>query len=256
MRLKDKVVIITGSGSGIGRGIARIFADEGAKIVVVDWDNDGGEKSAADIRRAGGNAVFTRCDVSEEDQVRAMVRTTLNRYGRVDTLVNNAGIGMFRSVLDTSSEDWDRCLNVNLKGVFLCSKYVIPHMQTIGKGAIVNTSSIQTHGGVDNVASYAASKAGVMALTRSMAIDYGPTIRVNAIAPGYVLTPLTESVFDSKEKQDRELGMVAEQLAMKRIGRPEDIGLAAAFLASDEASYITGIQLFVDGGLTAKLSIS
>jgi len=256
MRLKDKVAIITGSGSGIGRGIARIFADEGAKIVVVDWDNDGGEKSAADIRRAGGNAVFTRCDVSEEDQVRAMVRTTLNRYGRVDTLVNNAGIGMFRSVLDTSSEDWDRCLNVNLKGVFLCSKYVIPHMQTIGKGAIVNTSSIQTHGGVDNVASYAASKAGVMALTRSMAIDYGPTIRVNAIAPGYVLTPLTESVFDSKEKQDRELGMVAEQLAMKRIGRPEDIGLAAAFLASDEASYITGIQLFVDGGLTAKLSIS
>ena len=256
MRLKDKVAIITGSGSGIGRGIARVFSDEGAKIVVVDWDNDGGEKSAADIREVGGNAVFTRCDVSEEDQVKAMVQTTLNQYNRVDILVNNAGIGMFRSVLDTSSADWDRCLNVNLKGVFLCSKYVIPHMQAIGKGAIVNISSIQTHGGVDNVASYAASKAGVMALTRSMAIDYGPTIRVNAIAPGYVLTPLTASVFDSQEEQDRELGMVAEQLALKRIGRPEDIGRVAAFLASDGASYITGIQLFVDGGLTAKLSVS
>ncbi|MBC8253806.1 MAG: SDR family oxidoreductase [Ardenticatenia bacterium] len=256
MRLKDEVAIITGSGSGIGRGIARILADEGAKIVVVDWDNDGGEKSAAAIRQVGGNAVFIRCDVSEEDQVKAMVQTTLNQCGRVDILVNNAGIGMFRSALDTSSADWDRCLNVNLKGVFLCSKYVIPHMQAVGKGSIVNISSIQTHGGIDNVASYAASKAGVVALTRSMAIDYGPTIRVNAIAPGYVLTPLTESVFDSKEEQDRDLGIVAGQLAMKRIGRPEDIGLAAAFLVSDEASYITGIQLFVDGGLTAKLSIS
>ncbi len=256
MRLEDKVSIITGAGSGIGRGIARVFAQEGAKIVVVDWDDDGGEKSAADIRQAGGNAIFAPCDVSEEERVKAMVHTTLDQYGRIDILVNNAGIGMFKSVLDTSSEDWDRCLNVNLKGVFLCSKYVIPHMQAIGKGAIVNTSSIQTHGGVDNVASYAASKAGVMALTRSMAIDYGPTIRVNAIAPGYVLTPLTESVFDSQEEQDRDLGIVAGQLAMKRIGRPEDIGLAAAFLVSDEASYITGIQLFVDGGLTAKLSIS
>ncbi len=256
MRLRDKVAIITGSGSGIGKGIARIFAQEGARIVVVDWDNDGGEKSAADIRQAGGTAMFIRCDVSEEDRVKSMVQTTLDQYGRIDILANNAGIGMFKSVLGTSGQDWDRCLDVNLKGVFLSSKYVIPHMQVVGKGAIVNTSSIQTHGGVDNVASYAASKAGVVALTRSMAIDYGPTIRVNAIAPGYVLTPLTESVFDSKEEQARELGLVADQLAMKRIGRPEDIGLAAAFLVSDEASYITGTQLFVDGGLTAKLSIS
>jgi NAD(P)-dependent dehydrogenase (short-subunit alcohol dehydrogenase family) len=256
VRLRDKVAIITGSGSGIGNGIARIFAQEGARIVVVDWDVDGGEKSAADIRQARGDATFVRCDVSEEDQVKSMVQTTLDQYGRIDILANNAGIGMFKSVLDTSGQDWDRCLDVNLKGVFLCSKYVIPHMQAVGKGAIVNTSSIQTHGGVNNVASYAASKAGVVALTRSMAIDYGPAIRVNAIAPGYVLTPLTKSVFDSKEEQTRELGLVADQLAMKRIGRPEDIGLAAAFLVSDEAAYITGTQLFVDGGLTAKLSIS
>ncbi len=253
MRLKDRVAIVTGAAKGIGKGIATVFSKEGAKVVVVDWDADAGEGTAGEIRRSGGEAIFVRCDVSDEQQVRAMVQAALDAYGRIDILVNNAGIGVYKSVLDATSEDWDRCLAVNLKGVFLCSKYVIPHMQAVGKGAIVNISSVHAHATVNGVAPYAASKGGVTALTRNMAIDYGPAIRVNAIAPGWVLTPLIQSIFDSYPDPEEQRRIVEQRQVMKRIGQPEDIGYAAAFLASDEASFITGTQLFVDGGLTAQL---
>jgi NAD(P)-dependent dehydrogenase (short-subunit alcohol dehydrogenase family) len=253
MRLKDRVAIVTGAAKGIGKGIATVFSKEGARVVVVDWDADAGEGTAGEIRRSGGEAIFVRCDVSDEQQVRAMVQAALDAYGRIDILVNNAGIGVYKSVLDATSEDWDRCLAVNLKGVFLCSKYVIPHMQAVGKGAIVNISSVHAHATVNGVAPYAASKGGVTALTRNMAIDYGPTIRVNAIAPGWVLTPLIQSIFDSYPDPQEQRRIVEQRQVMKRIGQPEDIGYAAAFLASDEASFITGTQLFVDGGLTAQL---
>ena len=253
MRLKDRVAIVTGAAKGIGKGIATVFSKEGAKVVVVDWDADAGEGTAEEIRRSGGDASFVRCDVSDEQQVRAMVQAALDAYGRIDILVNNAGIGVYKSVLDATSEDWDRCLAVNLKGVFLCSKYVIPHMQAVGKGAIDNISSVHAHATVNGVAPYAASKGGVTALTRNMAIDYGPTIRVNAIAPGWVLTPLIQSIFDSYPDPEEQRRIVEQRQVMKRIGQPEDIGYAAAFLASDEASFITGTQLFVDGGLTAQL---
>ena len=253
MRLKDRVAIVTGAAKGIGKGIATVFSKEGARVVVVDWDADAGEGTAGEIRRSGGEAIFVRCDVSDEQQVRAMVQAALDAYGRIDILVNNAGIGVYKSVLDATSEDWDRCLAVNLKGVFLCSKYVIPHMQAVGKGAIVNISSVHAHATVNGVAPYAASKGGVTALTRNMAIDYGPTIRVNAIAPGWVLTPLIQSIFDSYPDPQEQRRIVEQRQVMKRIGQPEDIGYAAAFLARDEASFITGTQLFVDGGLTAQL---
>ena len=253
MRLKDKVAIVTGAGKGIGQGIATVFSKEGAKVVVVDWDEEAGAKTAEAIRQSGGDAIFVHCDVSNEEQVKAMVQATLDHYGRIDVLVNNAGIGVYKPVLEATSEDWDRCLAVNLKGVFLCSKYVIPHMQAVGKGAIVNISSVHSHATVNGVAPYAASKGGVTALTRNMAIDYGPTIRVNAIAPGWVLTPLIQSIFDSYDDPAEQQRLVEQRQVMKRIGRPEDIGYAAAFLASDEASFITGTQLFVDGGLTAQL---
>ncbi|HID86210.1 MAG TPA: glucose 1-dehydrogenase [Anaerolineae bacterium] len=253
MRLENKVAIVTGAGKGIGEGIAKVFSQEGAKVVVVDWDEEAGEKTAEEIRQSGGDAIFVHCDVSNEEQVKAMVQATIDHYGRIDVLVNNAGIGVYKSVLEATSEDWDRCLAVNLKGVFLCSKYVIPHMQAVGKGAIVNISSVHAHATVNGVAPYAASKGGVTALTRNMAIDYGPTIRVNAIAPGWVLTPLIQSIFDSYPDPDKQRRIVEQRQVMKRIGRPEDIGYAAAFLASDEASFITGTQLFVDGGLTAQL---
>jgi NAD(P)-dependent dehydrogenase (short-subunit alcohol dehydrogenase family) len=253
MRLENQVAIVTGAGKGIGSGIAKVFSQEGAKVVVVDWDEEAGKKTAEEIRQSGGDALFVNCDVSNEEQVKAMVQASLDKYDRIDVLVNNAGIGVYKPVLEATSEDWDRCLAVNLKGVFLCSKYAIPHMQTVGKGAIVNISSVHAHATVNGVAPYAASKGGITALTRNMAIDYGPAIRVNAIAPGWVLTPLIQSIFDSYDDPAEQQRLVEQRQVMKRIGRPEDIGHAAAFLASDEASFITGTQLFVDGGLTAQL---
>jgi NAD(P)-dependent dehydrogenase (short-subunit alcohol dehydrogenase family) len=253
MKLENKVAIVTGAGKGIGSGIAKVFSQEGAKVVVVDWDEEAGKKTAEEIRQSGGDALFVNCDVSNEEQVKAMVQATLDKYGRIDVLVNNAGIGVYLPVLEATSEDWDHCLAVNLKGVFLCSKYAIPHMQAVGKGAIVNISSVHAHATVNGVAPYAASKGGITALTRNMAIDYGPAIRVNAIAPGWVLTPLIQSIFDGYDDPAEQQRLVEQRQVMKRIGRPEDIGHAAAFLASDEASFITGTQLFVDGGLTAQL---
>lgn len=253
MRLKDRVAIITGAGKGIGQGIAKVFVQEGAKVVVVDWDEEAGKRTAEELRKAGGDALFVKCDVSKEDQVKAMVQAALEKYGRIDILVNNAGVGVYKSVLDATSEDWDLCLGVNLKGVFLCSKYVIPHMQAIGKGVIINISSVHSAATVAGVAPYAASKGGVTALTRNMAIDYGPTIRVVAISPGWVLTPLIQSIFNSYPDPAEQQRIVEQRQVMKRIGRPEDIGYAAAFLASDEASFITGTEIFVDGGLTAQL---
>jgi hypothetical protein len=253
MKLKDKVAIVTGSAKGIGWGIAKVFIEEGAKVVVVDWDDKAGQKTVAEFKAAGGDAIYVKCDVSNEEQVKAMIQATLDKFGQVDILVNNAGIGVYKSVLDTSSEDWDRCLDVNLKGQFLCAKYAIPHMQKIGKGAIVNISSVHSFATVNGVAPYCASKGGITALTRNMAIDYGPVIRVNSIAPGWVLTPLIQSIFDSYPDPVGQRQSTESHQVMKRIGRPEDIGQAAAFLASDEASFITGTQLYVDGGLTAQL---
>ncbi len=253
MRLKDRVAIITGAGKGIGQGIAKVFVQEGAKVVVVDWDEEAGKRTAEELCQAGGDAFFVKCDVSKEDQVKAMVQAALEKYGRIDILVNNAGVGVYKSVLDATSEDWDLCLGVNLKGVFLCSKYVIPHMQAIGKGVIINISSVHSAATVAGVAPYAASKGGVTALTRNMAIDYGPTIRVVAISPGWVLTPLIQSIFNSYPDPAEQQRIIEQRQVMKRIGRPEDIGYAAAFLASDEASFITGTEIFVDGGLTAQL---
>ncbi len=253
MRHENKVAIVTGSAKGIGWGIAKVLIQEGARVAVIDWDEANGKKSAQEFRDSGGKAIFIKCDVSNEDEVKAMIQKVLDEYGRIDILVNNAGVGVYKTVLDATSADWDRCLGVNLKGVFLCSKYAIPHMQAVGKGAIVNISSVHSWATVNGVAPYAASKGGISALTRNMAIDYGPTIRVNAIAPGWVLTPLIQSIFDGYADPADQRQQVERRQVMKRIGVPEDIGYAASFLASDEASFITGAHLFVDGGLTAQL---
>ncbi len=253
MRHENKVAIVTGAAKGIGWGIAKVLASEGARVAGIDWDAENGEKTAAEIRAAGGEAIFIRCDVSQEDQVRAMVQQVVERYGRIDILCNNAGVGAYKTVVDTTSEEWERALNINLKGVFLCSKYAIPEMQKVGKGAIVNTSSVHAFAASNGDFPYCATKGGVAAMTRNMAIDFGPAIRVNAVAPGWVLTPLIQSIFDSYPDPAAQRKAVEEHQVMKRIGRPEDIGYAVSFLASDEASFITGTNLFVDGGLTAQL---
>ena len=253
MRLKGKTAIVTGGAKGIGWGIAKIFVQEGAKVVVVDWDEENGKKTADELNKAGGEAIFVKCDVSSEDQVNAMIDKTLKAFGQVDVLVNNAGVGVYKAFMDATNADWDRALNVNLKGQVFCSRGVVPHMQEKGKGAIVNISSVHAFQTVNGVAPYATSKGGVYALTHAMAIDLAPTIRVNAIAPGWVYTPLIQSIFDSYADPAAQRAEVERRALMKRIGTPEEIGHAAAFLASDEASFITGTQLFVDGGLTAQL---
>jgi len=254
MKFENKeVAIVTGATKGIGWGIAKVLAREGCRVVVVGRDEAGGAKTVKEIQQEGGEAYWVKCDVSQEDQVKAMVQSTLDKWGRIDVLINNAGLGVYKTVLDTSAEDWDRCMNVDLKGVFLCSKYCIPHMLALGKGAIVNISSVHAHASVNGCAPYDAAKGGVTALTRAMAIDHGPTIRVNDISPGWVMTPLIQSIFDSYDDPVKAQRDVEARQVMKRIGTPEDIGHAAAFLASDEASFITGAQLFVDGGMTATL---
>ena len=253
MKLEGKVAIVTGAAKGIGWGIAKIFVQEGAKVAVVDWDEENGKKTAAELKAAGGDTLFIKCDVSKQDEVHSMTEKALQTYGRIDVLVNNAGVGVYKSFMDATMADWDRALGVNLKGQVYCSREAVPYMQKQGKGAIVNISSVHAFQTVNGVAPYATSKGGVFALTHAMAIDLAPTIRVNAIAPGWVYTPLIQSIFDSYDDPAAQRKEVERRALMKRIGVPEEIGYAAAFLASDEASFITGTQLFVDGGLTAQL---
>lgn len=254
MRLKHRVAIITGAAMGIGKGIAQVFAREGAKVVVADIDEAQGERTVAELQEQGRDAIFVPVDVADEEQVKSMVKKVVAYYGSVNVLVNNAGIGVYKSVLDTSSAEWDRCLATNLKGIFLCSKYVIPHMQSAGGGVIINIASVHAVATVANTAPYAASKGGVVALTRNMAIDYAKhNIRVNAICPGWIDTPLIQRIFESSgDPQGMRERIIRRQL-LGRLGTPEDIGYAALYLASDESSFVTGTCLLVDGGLTAVL---
>lgn len=254
MKLEGKTAIVTGGGMGIGKGIARVFTREGANVVIGDINSEAGTATAKELRQAGGEIHFVKADVASEEEVKEMVKATVNRYGTVNILVNNAGIGVYKSVVDTSSEDWDQCLRVNLKGAFLCSKYAIPHMQEAGGGSIIHISSVHAVATVAATAPYAASKGGLAALTRNMAIDYASdNIRVNAICPGWILTPLIESIFASAPDPEEMRRRTTEKQLLGRLGTPEDIGMAALYLASDDSSFVTGSMLFVDGGLTAQL---
>jgi NAD(P)-dependent dehydrogenase (short-subunit alcohol dehydrogenase family) len=254
MRLVDRVAIVTGGAMGIGKGIATVLAREGAKVVVADVNAEEGARTAEELTRAGRDAVFVPTDVGEEKQVRAMVQRAVDRYGSLSILVNNAAIGVYTPVHETTLDAWERCLRVNLTGPFLCAKYALPHLKTAGGGAIVNIASVHAYQNVGGTAPYAASKGGLAALTRVMAIDYARDgIRVNAICPGWVYTPLIERIF--RESGDFE-GMrrtVAQRQLLGRLGTPEDIGHAVLYLVSNESSFVTGTSLFVDAGLTAQL---
>lgn len=250
MRLEDKVAIITGGGSGIGRATAELFAREGARVVVVDYKAEAGRQAADAIRTASGDAVFVEVDVSQPEQVDRMVRAALEAYGGIDILFNNAGVLLFGSVIDTTPEDWGWLISINLTGVYLCSRAVIPHMIERGGGSIINTtSSTGAHDAGANTAAYVASKGGVALLTKSMAIDHAQhNIRVNAIAPGPTGTAMLRDNLSPVELED-----FAATFPMKRLGRPEELAYAALYLASDEASFVTGAILAVDGGQTAQV---
>ena len=248
MRISDKVAIITGAASGIGRTTAILFAKEGGKVVVADKNEVGGNETVDLIRSDGGQAIFDYVNVTSATDMQGMVKTTINTYGKLNILVNNAGISIRLPVVDLSEEDWDRNIDVNLKSIYLSSKYAIPRMIENGGGSIVNIASIYGIVGGRIRAAYAASKGGVVNLTRSMALDYAlHKIRVNCVCPGFVNTPLLKNILKNKE----EYQALADLHPMGRLGDMLEIALGVLYLASDESSFVTGIALPIDGGYTA-----
>jgi NAD(P)-dependent dehydrogenase (short-subunit alcohol dehydrogenase family) len=252
--LRGKVAVVTGGGGGIGEGIAQELAREGASVVVADVDEGAAEETTERLRGSGAEAHTVRCDVSDEQQVVGLMEEAVNRFGGLHVVVNNAGIGSYQSVTEATTEQFDRAIAVNLRGVFLCIKYAVPHMRGSGGSSIVNIASVHSVQNVGGTAPYAASKGGVAALTRAAAIDLAPDgIRVNAICPGWTDTPLVQGIFDMAEDPQAARREVEERQLLGRLGKPEDVGKAAVFLASDASSYMTGSLLFVDNGMTAIL---
>jgi len=248
MRISDKVAIITGAASGIGRTTAILFAKEGGKVVVADQNEAGGDETVDLIRTDGGHAIFTHVNVTSATDIQGMVKTTIDTYGKLNILVNNAGIAIRLPVVDLPEEDWDRNIDVNLKGIYLGSKYAIPEMIKNDGGAIVNIASIYGLVGGRTRAAYAASKGGVVNLTRSIALDYALyKIRVNCICPGFVNTPLLKNILKTQE----EYQALADLHPIGRLGEMLEIAHGVLYLASDESSFVTGIALPIDGGYTA-----
>jgi NAD(P)-dependent dehydrogenase (short-subunit alcohol dehydrogenase family) len=260
-RLDGRIAVVTGSATGIGRAIALRLAAEGARVVVADRKAELGEGTASAIRDSGGEAIFVACDVADSGQVRALMESAVTRFGRIDALVSNAGIpGAGTPAHETAEDDWDRVIAVNLRGVFLCAKYAIPHLEASGHGAIVNTASTFGMIGAHNTPAYAASKGGVIALTRQLAVDYGPRgIRVNAISPGYVDTDMDQRrTRMTPEDAARNLAARETAAALQPLGRQAataEIAAAVAFLISDDASFMTGAIVPVDGGCTSYFNI-
>jgi 3-oxoacyl-[acyl-carrier protein] reductase len=246
--LLDRVAIVTGSGQGIGRGVAMCLAHAGAHLVIADQVPERIASVTSAIEDLGVQALGVATDVSRSDDVKRMVQQAVERFGKIDILVNNAGTLVVKPMVEQTEEEWDRVLDVNLKGVFLCCRHVLPEMIARKRGAIVNIASIAAfHVTVQHVP-YAASKAGVVALTRDLAYEVGRLgIRVNAIAPGPIETPMVGIVSDEQRQA------IAKSILLGRMGQPEDIGNAVVFLASDAASYITGATLPVSGGTDLKV---
>ncbi len=244
-RLAGKVAIVTGSARGIGRAIAQRFAAEGARVVVNYVTHEEAARQTVDAIVAGGtDALAVRADVSRIDDVRELVQATRSRFGRIDVLVNNAGIHIAKGLFETNEDDWDRTMDLNLKSAYLCSKEVAPGMIEQGGGTIIMMSSNSGlyHPSAMRFVEYVASKAGMNGLTKALALALGPAITVNAICPGWIRTAMLDSIDDDTHRA------ILEETALKRWGKPEDIAAAAAFLASSDASFITGELLIVAGG--------
>lgn len=246
---KDKVFIVTGSTFGIGKSTAIAFAKRGAKVVLSDWQAD--EDTEKIIKENGGDAIFVKCDVSKEEDVKNMVAKTVAHYGRLDYAFNNAGIeGTPSPATECTNDNWDKTININLKGVWYCMKYQIPEMLKTGGGSIVNNASIAGLVGFGGIPAYVASKHGVVGLTKNVALDYAKqNIRVNAVCPGVIHTPMVERFTGGDPAALKQL--VAGK-PMERVGQPEEIAETVVFLCSNAASFITGQAIAVDGGWTTQ----
>lgn len=254
-RFTDRVVIVTGAAGAIGRATCQLFLAEGAKVCAIDLDSEGLERLVSERDQADvpGELIGMTADVASSAQVEKAVAETVDRWGRIDVLFNNAGIEETDSVVNTTEEMWDRQIDVNLKSVFLCSKAVIPHMLRAGRGAIVSTSSIEGIVAEPDGAAYVASKGGIVSLTKEMALTYAKHgIRSNCVCPGWIDTPMARRSIDKHGGLEVMMPEIQRLQPIGRLGRPEEVGKAVLFLASDDASFITGHPLMVDGGYVAQ----
>ena len=249
MRLENKAALISGGARGMGAVEARLFASEGAKVVIGDVLEEEGRRVEAEINESGGECVFVRLDVTDESSWNDAVNQVVSRFGKLDILVNNAGIYRTHNVVDTSVEEWDQVMDINAKGVFLGTKAAIPAMRDSGGGSIINISSVAGLIGNHFSSAYTASKGAVRLFTKSTAIQYaGEGIRANSVHPGTIETQMTADMLSSPEyRQDR-----IDRTPLGRLGTPEDIAFGVLYLASDESSFVTGAELVIDGGRTAE----
>jgi NAD(P)-dependent dehydrogenase (short-subunit alcohol dehydrogenase family) len=253
MRLKDKVSLITGAGRGIGKASAMLFANEGSSIVIADIDRESGQKIKSDIIQSGGRAIFIEADVSKREDVKNLIKKTMDEFGKLNILYNNAGVFWKKKdgrITDIDEEVWDKILDINLKGTYLCCKYGIPEIIKSGGGSVINTASSAGVIGVPGCDAYTATKGAIVAITRSMAAEYGSlNVRINCIIPTHIETPMFEE--STKNVPGFDEKKFLKTFPLGRYGKPEDIAGAALFLASDESSFITGSMVTVDGGTTS-----
>lgn len=255
MRLKNKVAVVTGGGQGIGRGVVKVFAEEGAKVVIADIDAEAGESTLHDFTDQHPDIRFYQTDVSKEEDVKNLIEFTIEEFGQLDILVNNAAVNFRKAVHETTLEEWNNLMGINLTGPFLCSKYAIPKMQKQDTSSIINMVSWHAETTITRLAAYASAKGGLTALTRQMALDYGQhQIRVNAVGPSSVDTPLLQKTFASLENPEKSFEDSLAFNPMGRVGTVDDIAKACLFLASEDSTYVSGQTILVDGGQSNKIA--
>lgn len=254
IRLDAKVALVTGAGEGIGRGCALALAAAGADVIVNDINPIAGQATAADIQRMGRRSLFAQADVADADAVQTMVETAQREFAAVHVLVNNAGFNLFKSLEQTTQEEWDRVMSVDVRGIYHVTRTLLPLLKAAGSASVVNIASVHAQATVPNMTAYAAAKGGVVSMARTLAQDLGRYgIRVNSISPGFIYTPLLERWLNSEPDRQASMQRVLNFHPLGRIGTPEDIGNLVVFLASDYAGFISGTNITIDGALTARL---